>query len=68
MATNSLRAVLKQAFIRDLDAVGVSKEENTLYFDYIPEEIPDSKTANYNFIDIPGRSEPIGNFLYIWFF
>jgi len=61
--SSSLRASLKQAFIRDLDATEISKEENTLYFDYIPEEITDSKTANYNLIDIPGRSEPIVGYI-----
>ena len=55
----TLKQSLMHAYFRDLDARNTSSAENTLIFDYIPEEISDSKTANYNYVDIPGRSEPI---------
>lgn len=54
---NNLRNALINAYLRDLDTK--DNEFNTLQFGYIPEEISESKTANYNLIDIPGRSEPI---------
>jgi len=57
--STTLKNALIHAYIRDMGADNPSDRDNILYFDYIPEEIADSKTANYNLIDIPGRSEPV---------
>jgi len=57
MADN-LKTSLIQAYLRDLDAPR-SDTSTTLVFGYIPEEFSESKTANWNLVDIPGRSEPI---------
>lgn len=51
-ATN-LRSSLIHAYFKDLET------QEVLQFGYIPEELSDTKTANWNAIDIPGRSEPI---------
>jgi hypothetical protein len=42
------------------------KDQQTAYvltFGYIPEEISDTKAANYAQIDVPGRSEPIFGYI-----
>lgn len=59
----NLRSELMKAFMKDLDVdmslYPYGTFSDYLFFDYIPEEITDSKSANWNPIDIPGRSEPI---------
>jgi len=58
----NLRNSLIHAYLKDLDS-NKWGESDTLQFGYIPEEISDSKSANYNLIDIPGRSEPIISYM-----
>lgn len=57
-----LRNSLINAYLKDIDS-NKWGESDTLQFGYIPEEISDSKSANYNLIDIPGRSEPIVSYM-----
>jgi len=53
ISVSSLRASLIHAYFKDLET------QEVLQFGYIPEELSDSKSANWNSIEIPGRSEPI---------
>lgn len=48
-----MQAALDSAYIKDLST------NEVLTFGYIPEEISDTKAANYAQIEIPGRSEPV---------
>lgn len=48
---------LDNAYLKDL----VNNE--LLTFGYIPEEISDTKAANYAQIDVPGRSEPVFGYI-----
>lgn len=52
-----LASSLMHAYLKDL----VTGE--ILRFGYVPEEIEDSKSANYAPTDIPGRSEPIMGYI-----
>lgn len=48
---------LDNAYLSDLTTAEV------LTFGYIPEEISDTKAANYAQIDVPGRSEPVFGYI-----
>lgn len=48
-----MQAALNSAYLKDLST------NEVLTFGYIPEEISDTKLANYAQIEVPGRSEPV---------
>jgi hypothetical protein len=54
---SDMQRALDNAYLKDME------NGEILNFGYIPEEISDTKAANYAQIDVPGRSEPIFGYI-----